>query len=598
MFEFIIQYNSENKKAFNSFQLNGDNERHETFHYKDETISVHTLSHKELNYKQKFENSDKLILVNGIILGRHRTGNSYYDASDIAKQLKENTFDYEKFKGEFTLFIYDKKKQSLNIYTAPIGLKPVYYGSIDSHVYISNDLTLLKQIDTDIDPVTLLEKAIFTYPISDNTYLKRFKFLSPGSQYIFNKNDFKKENTFDIESFVFNTINQKFTYSKFVDLFNQNIKQRTTVVDKPLVTLTGGFDGRAVVSSLLKYKIDFYSYSFGAEEGENTSIPERVSRAAGIKYQPVYLNNNYKNQYPFYAAQAITLSDGMSCFERANYNYVFDKLNYQSPVLLSGLIGGEVLGVLFSKTDYFNEEYYNCFLGNKQFNLNSILKNKQLSEFLNISDSEHEELLNRIATRQDILNKLSSQYGTKMLYMYDLITMGFRRFYGTQMHQERYQFENLLPFFDLDILEYLFTTDFKQRYKYSFTKQKHYKFINRKPQASIIQQNSPLLANIPVDRGFKPKHLLNMWHYPYAYYKYYLRNKKRKVEEFFSEDWSQLFYYELLNKNIGFDDLFNDEMICAFMEDYKPEHYNHEFNHLLSAALWASNTKKYINRTE
>jgi hypothetical protein len=255
---------------------------------------------------------------------------------------------------------------------------------------------------------------------------------------------------------------------------------------------------------------------------------------------------------------------------------------------LSGLIGGEILGVLFSKTDFFNEDYYTCFLESKNLDVDKILNEKGVKDFINISDSEKKELINRIEERKHLLNTAANFGNESLLYMYDLLSMGFRRFYGTQMHQERYQFENLLPFFDLDHLEYLFSTTFKYRYEHSFTNKTYYKFISRKPQARIIKNNFPVLADLPVDRGFKPKHLLNTSYFPWAYFKLYKRNNASRTKEFFSENWSQLLYKDLLNKDFVFNDFCNNHEIKNYLKNYKPIHYNKNINHLLSAVYWAS----------
>lgn len=592
MYDITIQYKQSNQGTFNNYGFTTEQINDKTrFSYKfiDDRLFVLGKSHQNLTYKDYYEDNLHLVLINGIILARNKTGKLHFNAADIIDLLNTHTFDYDQCKGNFTLFVYNKESQVLEIYTDHFALRPMYFGVKDSSVFISNNLNILKSVDNTIDETTIFEKILFTYPITNQTYLKRFKLLEPGKHYHLVNSSIKEACLFNLQELIFNNTTQNFKYSKFNEIFNFNVRQRAKLDKKPLVTLTGGFDGRTVVASMKEQNIDFHSFSFGRKGGENTEIPLKFCASLNISYEPVYLNEDYERNYSRYAHMAIEQSDGLSPFERANYSYAYTRLRDSSPILLSGLIGGEILGILYLKTDYFNKTYYDWIYDNKQINFIKTLEQKNIKQFVadNVIDKIENELIERIQKRKDLIKNIKKQKDGYLFYLYDLISLGFRRFYGGQMHQERSNYENLLPFFDLDILEYLFSTNFIKRYKHSFSNNKIYKFLSRKPQSKLIQYNYPLLAQKKVDRGFPPKYLLNPLFYPLAYYLFKQRQKNLKGEEFISNQWSEIFYKTLLNEKNNFIDLFKEKEIVSFMKNYKPENYNQEFNKLLSVAIWS-----------
>lgn len=592
MYDITIQYKQSNKGVFNNYGFSTEqiNDKSQ-FSYKfiNDRLFVLGKSHQNLTYKDYYEDNLHLVLINGIILARNKTGKLYFNAVDIIDLLNTHIFDYDQCKGNFTLFVYNKESQVLEIYTDHFALRPMYFGVKDSSVFISNNLNILKSVDDTIDEMTIFEKILFTYPITNQTYLKRFKLLEAGKHYHIVNSVIKEESLFNLQELIFNNTTQKFKYSKFNEIFNFNVRQRAKLDKKPLVTLTGGFDGRAIAASMKRQNLDFHSFSFGRKGGENTKIPLKFCASLNISYEPVCLNEDYELNYSHFAYKAIEQSDGLSPFERANYSYAYTRLRDSSSILLSGLIGGEILGILYLKTDYFNKTYYDWIYDDKKIELIRALESKGMKQFIannKIYEIEN-ELIDRIQNRRVLIKNIKKQKNGYLFYLYDLISLGFRRFYGGQMHQERSNYENLLPFFDLDILEYLFSSNFVERYKHSFSNNRIYKFLSRKPQSKLIQYNYPLLAQKKVDRGFPPKYLLNPLFYPLAYFLFSQRQKKPKVEEFISNQWSEIFYKTVLNKKFNPNDLFKEKEIVSFMKNYKPVNYNKEFNNLLSVAIWS-----------
>ncbi|MEO0129341.1 MAG: hypothetical protein ABIL02_03800 [candidate division WOR-3 bacterium] len=164
------------------------------------------------------------------------------------------------------------------------------------------------------------------------------------------------------------------------ELFKKTVKQYTISPPKKCLSLTGGFDCRAIFSVLEEDTQDFICYSFGIPGSLNISIPEKICRENNINYLPIYLDEDYEKVFDDYALQAIYYSDCLSTFERANYPYAFKKLSEFSPVVITGIFGSELM-----------RTFQNVSIGymiNKNFgrlNFARDKKHKELSKFDNYS---------------------------------------------------------------------------------------------------------------------------------------------------------------------------------------------------------------------
>jgi len=124
-----------------------------------------------------------------------------------------------------------------------------------------------------------------------------------------------------------------------------------------------------------------------------------------------------------------------------------------------------------------------------------------------------------------------------------MITWGFRKFYGYQMHMARYHFENIPVFCDFDLMELLINSSFIDTYKNSF-KSLFHRRNSRRLQLEIITQNSVALSAIPLDRGYSPEEALTRVKIIKKVYKYFQRKRRIKngnyIPDFLVQRWENL----------------------------------------------------------
>jgi hypothetical protein len=190
----------------------------------------------------------------------------------------------------------------------------------------------------------LLEYAIFNYPLGENTLLQNVYNLLPG-EIIRYKNGFvNKKNYYDISDLITNKrITEEEAIEKGNFLFNKVVNTLVADKEKISASLTGGFDGRAILSALEFDKKNLLLYSFGIKGSQNISIPIKIAKDLGYNFRPYYLEDEYAVSYPFYASMTCLLTDCLATVQRANYLFVFEDLAKYSDVVLTGIFGSELM---------------------------------------------------------------------------------------------------------------------------------------------------------------------------------------------------------------------------------------------------------------
>jgi hypothetical protein len=289
----------------------------------------------------------------------------------------------------------------------------------------------------------------------------------------------------------------------------------------------------------------------------------------------------------------INLSDGISIFERANYVYAAKKTVKNSRYIITGLIGGEVFAPVHQKTDYINENYYNVMYDQKELNVSKLISDIPTARFLNTEFLLSPEIINNLSEnikrRQSKIQKYKEQDLDWMYYMKDLMTLGFPHFYGNQMHLERYYTENLSPFYDLDLLKYIFSTTHLNIYKNAFKNSVLLRRGNRKLQSLIIKNFYPEIGEIPVDRGYPPNYNLDYRKImiPFHFYKR-RKNIKNAMPDFDSRSWSYIFFKEIKDLSELNEKICKTSEINEFLKKYNKSEYSQAFNNLFSILIWCS----------
>ncbi|MCU0372445.1 MAG: hypothetical protein MUE56_04295 [Ignavibacteria bacterium] len=585
MFDFFVSLTD--KPSKNPFEnISPDEFNAAVFEYRHRRINVFGLYRK--NGWRPLVKDGYLFFVYGNIFRRDNLQNSSAkpDQSEISDDIMRDMNNVNKYKGNFILVLIDIKTESITVLNSQLGIKHAYYYNAEKEFCVSSNLNSIRSLCNEINYCTVLQCLLFTYPIDGNTLLKGVKYINPG-EILEYRRTLQISSYYDIRNmFGKNTV--KFDINEYICRFNKSVEQKYSFGDNVYASFTGGFDGRTVISSLLKSGKDFKTYSFGKKNGENTSVPQSVSERLKINYSPVYLDEDYEKSYLGNALKVIYYSDGLSFNERANYIYSFSELSKSTNCVLSGLIGGETLRPIHLRTDYMNQNYYDLFYANTAKDLSSMLSLKYPNELFGFRLNDYiDELKDTAGKKKNGITGLKNNYDY-LFYLIDLMQGGFRMYYGTEIHFERYYCENLTPYYDLDLLEYLYSTDYVKIFENAFMHNRIFRWKGQKIYAWIIKANYPLLNKYDVDRGYPPGYLLNPMKLAAVPFLYSRRKRNRgKRPDFAEHKWSTYFLQDYLGKdyNAGF---INDNVLKEKVKNYLNGNSGHDsaLTRLVSLQTW------------
>jgi hypothetical protein len=261
MFEINITSQPGSKFSEDAKQWHGyDPEIHRTFQYSSPGIYMNGLGFKHEN-DDVFENECFLVIrcCQVFYSLKHTDNLNPLSATDIKNLfLQKNVSFLDEIKGNFIIIILSKTDNTLIVAKDKLGLKYLYYKTDQNGYFISTNLNDFKRLDHVIDDTSILQHLIFTYPIGNTSFIKGIKFLEMGSFLSVEKNSVTLKKYFSVDDlFTAGHKITKFDKEHFANLFKKSVVQRSNSTESPNVSLTGGFDGRAVSAVLLSEKQKF-----------------------------------------------------------------------------------------------------------------------------------------------------------------------------------------------------------------------------------------------------------------------------------------------------------------------------------------------------
>jgi len=375
------------------------------------------------------------------------------------------------------------------------------------------------------------------------------------------------------------------------EAFYNNINLYTSDSKKFLLSLTGGFDGRANLALINRPAEDFLCYSYGMPGSRQITVPMKIAQRLKINYKPIYLNKDFEELYEECALRSLFYSDGTAPILRANYPYAYQQLKEFSDTAITGLFGSEILRPIYNLGIQFNDNSERLFMG-RDFNNDlkySFEYEKNRSYFkAQLFEECYEEIRDFIwkhyfAPYKDI-DKLTR-------FFFFFISEGIRKYFMQEIRIERVYINTRFPYFDFDFVQLMYKTPFAGMYNAAL---KRSAIKRRRAQllyAYVINQYKPILGEIITDRGYKPKDLLS----PFSYIKImpgYLRtqlyNRKIGNDTFNSERWTDIIFskkIELMKKET---DIFPGTLFDKYesKENLKENYY---FSRVFSLKYWFEN---------
>lgn len=517
-----------------------------------------------------------------------------------AKELLNLSKEYELefvhlIKGSFVLVFYDENENTVKVITDKLNVLPLYYSLKESKLAISSNTSILltlEWVNREPDDLALAMQSLFDYMLGEYYFIKGIRRFENGIVYSFRSDGLEREHYFDVKELYHQSLPPK---KNSLDLLAEQLKENVALYSaqsqKVLVALTGGFDGRTNLAMLDLPQEQFKCYSYGMPGSKQIGVPQEVARKTGIDYEPIYLEQDFLDQYYENSVRAAYFSNGTAPIGFCNIPYAYRKLRSYSQSIITGLFGSEILRPLHNVGIMVNDNSFELFL-----RIDYRKVSEELIKHLVSKGMMNEEKANSVMTElieyleQNFFEKYKD-YDKESRFFFFIIQEGIRKYFSQEILMERVYVTTYFPYFDFDLIDLIYQTPWAGMYNGFLGNSK---FKRRKGQllyAHIIKKYKPELGKIKLDRGYRSNDLLLPFPINYARIAlgvYQAKSYMHKVggnDTFKTPEWSRNTISQVLNGNTDILKSFNNYL----RNSYKPQLDDGEFltyRHFVSLSLF------------
>jgi len=450
-------------------------------------------------------------------------------------------------------------------------------------------------VSLQVDRACIVEQAVFNYPISDRTFIKPVRTLPAGSRLRISDSDVRLERYWDVlRLFTPPEYRKKNGMEAINSVFSNVIQKLTGRFPRFGVSLTGGWDGRLVLSYLENYSRDkLFLYSFGAKHSPDVTIPDEIGRQMGYQYRPFILDKAYlSNNFLACANETIRSSGGVRNYLRSHYLYAMKTVAQDTDLILTGNCGSNLLKVTNDTGPVMNENIIKIFSVPNLDNdlLRGIYAGFDHTGLMAPVPHGEEEFIEGIKSA-DIPGSDGLTLNQR-LYAF-LLTVVERKYFGLEMSTYAPYLYNFSPFIDYEFIDTLMKTPFYGGNFPFFSRALRHRAMATSLYAELVSSNSPALAAFVTDRGFSLADTRTVQGKAKAYYHKCLKNIFKKapaLDNFFTSGTHEAFFHGYRDL-FSHDDLFNLETFEEAILNRSYVQQKSVFANCLSAFYW-----KRLNR--
>lgn len=509
---------------------------------------------------------EKEFIIIGDLIAPPGTG-----TADLLKTNTKNNI--ENFPGFF--YLIEMRQDQIDIFTSLFNILPIFYCSGHKYIFISSKAHLIKEI-SGIKPALnkrfILEQKLFNYSFLNETIYKEIKTVPANSYIEYKAGNINIINHTNIEDF-FTTepMSWKKAVDEVIDLFLHRV-QDYFPKERFFISFTGGFDGRTLVACAKKYQKNFKTFSFGAADNIDLTLPREQAKDLGVDFEPIYLDDEYiQNNFLDDGKELMTQVDGNSNFLQVHFLYAARYLSEHTESILNGMFGSELFRALHVSGQVTSKGVVDFFRYDEDNDWIAKLKNAASLKYLNLSNfrTEFDEL---IADLQLYKKKRSKDLSRNHFFYKFIFEEAFRKFFGTQIISQLPYVKVRSPFFDFKFIKKMLRTELCGANNEFFTHNPFRRYKGQLFYAKIIDRGFKPLLRLRTDKGYRPVDLISLPGKLNIARVYFSKRIKRK---FSPPELDNLAIVSGINKNLDFfrsikvnDAFFNSVLVSRLFENH------------------------------
>lgn len=495
--------------------------------------------------------------------------------SNNPKLIPRGVVTNARYSKDFSYYIYhDPFLRQIDICSSVFNILPLFYHQSQNLLIVSSKASFIASnlpIFPKPNKKFILEQILFNYPLQNETIFEKIQTV-PANCYLeitSTKGLTVVKHTKIEDYFVASPAPWKKSVEMISDLFLERVKDYFPD-EQFYISLTSGFDGRALTAAAQYHGLNFKTYAFGTATNEDVALPVRNSEKWGLSFEPVYLDDRYTRDFFVETGkELLRLTDGGSSFLQVHHLYTAHYLAERSHYVINGMFGSELLRAMHIRGQITSRALVDFFAYDNENEWIRRIKESLLLRFLQTGNLKKE--LDAVI---DDLRSYKRQYGpglnkNQLFYKY-IFEEAFRKTFGYFILCQLPYVTVRAPYLDFLFLDSLLKTGLAGVNNEFFTDNPLKRFRGQALYAHIIKKCSPTLYSSLTGKGYRPRDLvspLGKFNLAYAY----CRTRVRR--SLVHEDIDNLGIISGMEHNTGFfqsidinEDLYNKNTI---LELYK-----------------------------
>ncbi len=427
-----------------------------------------------------------------------------------ADQKPDQSSLFQQIRGHYYYFYLSP--QAVYVGSSLSGIFPVCYHAEGTKVSVASKASAIAEKLPGVSPsrINLLERLLFNFPLLNSTWWEDIHVVPADRFLAVEKGKVELAGAFEIADYFGEPIYKtRRSLGKLISAFQSEME--LFFPDEPFsISFTGGFDSRTIVAAARNAGADFGTYSFGRPSSSDIYFPIRQSKALGIPYTPIYLNEQYLQEHSLAGSYTfLQRSDYNGNFGRPHYTYAAQQLSQASNFILTGNFGSELFRALHEPGVMISQSLIDLFTAE-----DDSWKDK-LVQATNAWDGEYfkreiDQLIAQIEEYLSVSKGLSLNHRFYRFVINDL----FRKYFGPELQMQSQYLNNRTPYLSLPWLMGLNQTIWSGVHARLFEKNINKRMKGQIFYSSFLKRVNKEMYHMQTNKSYSAADVLEFWRLP------------------------------------------------------------------------------------
>lgn len=436
----------------------------------------------------------------------------------------------KKLRGNFYLIV--DHPDGVLLANSLFGMLPIYFDT--NRRYFTSSIDFVSRFTAPTEPLAedkafWVNQLLFNYQPGNRTPLSNFKTLPAFSYVQLSASNYQSHTYLHVADLF--SDKPKTWQNSVGALANLFIDRATSYMPNgSVVSFTGGFDGRCLVSAGLHKGLNFSTFSYGRQENDDVYLPQRHAGELNLEHGWLDLGNTAytDSDYATSSLRYLQSTNAQNGLLYAHVDHSAQVVAAKSAYLISGMCGSELLRATHSAGAVYAQTLLDLFTSENRQEFDQSVRNSEALKYLDqeVFTAAVEEVIEESwAMRQAFSPNLSK---SKMLYVFTCHEV-FRKFFGPWLSAQMQHLKPRTPYLDFELFDALQKTELSGAYSDFLTKNPLKRFKGQMLYAEIIRQSSQVIYRQKTGKGYSPRSLREWYLRPSIAAPFVVKRFKRKT---------------------------------------------------------------------